>query len=225
VALLDVDRFAGIGDRTARSGPGALTSNRRRALRSDRGGGQGPRSMDRPATCSYSALPMVQRWATTTHLRPSSRARVESIMRGHLLPHFGAQPLASIRTTDIRAFFADLFASGLASATVRKVFNVLHSILGAAEESGVIGRSPCLGIRLAAPTRTEPRFLTPGEIERLALAVNKRYSSLIPGGSLRRAPVRRAHRATGGSYRLPAFSSHGRGRHRGGCWTPSPRPD
>ena len=37
-----------------------------------------------------------QWWPTTVNLRPSSRARDESYARTHLLPSFGAMPLAAI---------------------------------------------------------------------------------------------------------------------------------
>ena len=118
-------------------------------------------------------------WATTTHLRPSSRARTEHTLGKHLVPRFGADRLASIRPTDVRAFVADLSAKGLAPATVRKVYTVLAQILRAAEESGLIGRSPCLGVKLPAPVRAEPRFLSPEEIATLAAAIDARYRAMI----------------------------------------------
>jgi len=41
-------------------------------------------------------------WATTMHLRPSSRARAEGIVRNWLVPRFGDRPLAAIRANDRR---------------------------------------------------------------------------------------------------------------------------
>lgn len=62
---------------------------------------------------------------------------------------------------------------------MRKVYNVLRAILGAAEESGIIGRSPCVGIRLGAPRRVEPRFLTVGEIAQLVTTIGERHRALV----------------------------------------------
>ena len=120
-----------------------------------------------------------QWWATTMHLRPSSRARSEGIVRNQLVPRFGDWPLASIRPTDVRAFVSELAAGGLAPGSVRKVYNVLRSVLKAAEESGLIGRSPCVGISLPPVGRREMRFLSPEEIVLLANEVPERFRALI----------------------------------------------
>ena len=118
-------------------------------------------------------------WKTTTHLRPSSRARNEGILRNHVLPRFRGRPLAGIIPTDVRTFVSELHAAGLAPATVRKTYNVFSAIMGAAEESSLIARSPCIGIRLPKATRAEPRFLGPEELAALADAVPDRYRALV----------------------------------------------
>ena len=120
-----------------------------------------------------------QWWGTTMHLRPSSRARSQGIVRNQLVPQFGDRPLASIRPTDVRGFVSQLAGSGLAPGSVRKVYNVLRSILRAAEESGLIGRSPCVGVSLPPANRREMRFLAPEEIVRLAKEVPERFRALI----------------------------------------------
>jgi integrase len=118
-------------------------------------------------------------WTTVNHLRPSSRARSEGILRKHLLPRFGEWPLAGILPTDVRAFVSDLYAEGLAPASVRKAYNVFRAIMRAAEESNVIGRSPCIGIKLPKAVSNEPRFLSPEELGALADAVPDRYRALV----------------------------------------------
>jgi len=122
----------------------------------------------------------VAKWfETTAHLRPSSRARTDGILREHLLPRFGSRPLASIDTDDIRTLVSDLSARGLAPASVRKVYNVLRPILRAAEEARYIGRSPCVGIKLPKATRTQMRFLSPEEVAELARATPERHRALV----------------------------------------------
>jgi integrase len=118
-------------------------------------------------------------WPTTLHLRPSSRARSEGILQTRLLPRFGSRRLESLRSTDVRAFVAELSEEGLSAGSVRKIYNVLRAMLRAAVEADVIGRSPCLGVDLPPLTRLEMRFLEAVELERLAQAINERYAALI----------------------------------------------
>lgn len=117
------------------------------------------------------------------HLRPSSRARVESDLRVYLLPRFGARALATITPVEVRSFVADLSAAGLSPASVRKAYNVLSPMMRAAVEAGLIGRSPCLGVRLPAAQAREMRFLHPEEVSRLAGAVPDRYRALVALGA------------------------------------------
>jgi len=84
-----------------------------------------------------------------------------------------------IRPTDVRAFVSELAAEGLSPGSVRKVYNVLRRLFRAAEESGVIGRSPCVGIDLPPLPKKEMRFLTAVELERLATEIGPRYGPLI----------------------------------------------
>ncbi len=118
-------------------------------------------------------------WATTMHLRPSSRARAEGVVRNWLVPRFGDRPLAAIRPTDVRAFIAEVAAGGLGPGSVRKIYNVLRVVLRAAEESGMIGRSPCVGVSLPPIRKREMRFLSPDEIVLLAHEIPERYRALI----------------------------------------------
>lgn len=118
-------------------------------------------------------------WPTTLHLRPSSRARSEGILHGRLLPRFGGRRMESLRSTDVRAFVAELSAEGLSPGSVRKVYNVLRAMLRAAVEADVIGRSPCLGVNLPPLKRRESRFLEAVELELLARELNERYAALI----------------------------------------------
>src|SRR3712207_6445702 len=49
-----------------------------------------------------------QWWATTTNLRPSTRARDESYLKNYVLPRFSDSELARITQLEVRAWVADL---------------------------------------------------------------------------------------------------------------------
>ncbi len=117
---------------------------------------------------------------TIVDLRDSTLSRDLGMVRNHLLPHFGRTPLAAITTTDVRSLVAQLQASGQHSpATVRKIGQVLAKIMASAVEGGLIGRSPCTGVRLPVETRRDMRFLTPEQVGELADAIGPAYGTLV----------------------------------------------
>ena len=58
---------------------------------------------------------------STVNLSPSTKARQDGIVRGHIVPRVGDLPLARIENADVQAWVAELSARGLAPATVKKV--------------------------------------------------------------------------------------------------------
>lgn len=120
-----------------------------------------------------------QWWATTTNLRPSTRARDESYLKNYVLPRFGDAELARISQLEVRAWVSELVARGLAPATVQKAYQILGKVLGAAVDGGLIAVSPCHKVPLPKIESEEMRFLTPEEIARLAQSIEGRYRAFV----------------------------------------------
>jgi integrase len=118
-------------------------------------------------------------WATTTDLRPSTRARNEASLRNHALPRFGELPLAAITQLEVRGWVADLTAKSLAPATVVKAYQVFSKVMGAAVDAGLIAQSPCRRVPLPRSEHEEMRFLTPTEVARLADAIAPRFRAFV----------------------------------------------
>ena len=122
----------------------------------------------------------VQRWwSTTVDLRPSSRARDESYLRSLVLPRFAHLQLAHIEHLEVRAWIAELTASGRSPATVVKAAQILAKVLAAAVDAGLLPASPATGVPLPRVERQEMRFLSPPEVARLAHAIDPRYSAAV----------------------------------------------
>jgi integrase len=118
-------------------------------------------------------------WSTTTNLRPTTRARDETLLRLHALPRFGDMPLAAIRQLEVRAWVAELSAKGLAPATVVKAYQLFGKVLAAAVDAGYLAQTPCRNVPLPKIEQEEMRFLTPTEIVDLAESIHSRYRSLV----------------------------------------------
>ena len=123
---------------------------------------------------------MAEYQATRVNLGLQTQARDEATVRNHILPSFGPWLIGSIQPIHVAQWVADLDARGYAPATVRKAYQLLAAALDAAVESGLIGRSPCRGVKLPKlETTGEIRFLDASEISRLAAAIDSRYSAMV----------------------------------------------
>ena len=122
-------------------------------------------------------------WETTVNLRPTTRARDESYARNHVIPEFGAYPLATIDHTMITAWVARLSKAGLAPATVHKAHQILGKCLAAAVDSGRIRANPCDRVKLPRIERHEMLFLDPSQVATLHAEMDERYRAFVLVGA------------------------------------------
>ena len=117
-------------------------------------------------------------WPTVTNLRPSTRTRDEQYFRSHVLPKFGAVPLARLERTALRHWVADLGSSDgsdLAPATVHRVVQLMNKCVNAAVEDRLISANPVANLPLPRIERKEMRFLTHDQVWTLAETIDERY--------------------------------------------------
>jgi integrase len=120
------------------------------------------------------------RWlATTAHLRAKTRVGYESDLRVHVLPVFAHRPVGSIQQVGVRRFVSDMIANGAAPGTVRNARKLLRLVLGTAEGSGAIRTNPCNGVRVPASPKAEMVYLSPEQVETLAVAIGPRFATLV----------------------------------------------
>lgn len=111
--------------------------------------------------------------------RPGTQEREESTLRAYVIPALGSRSLVSIQRTDVQEWVDALVAKGLAPATVRRHYGVLHKLLEEAVDSDRIPRSPCRKIALPEAEGREQRFLDAGEVERLYESFDARYRAMV----------------------------------------------
>ncbi len=123
---------------------------------------------------------MAEYQATRVNLGRQTQARDEATIRNHVLPRFGNWMIGSIQPIHVAQWVADLDAARYAPATVRKAYQLLAAAMNAAVESGLIGRSPCRGVKFPKlKTMSTIRYLEPAEINVLADAIDPRYSAMV----------------------------------------------
>jgi integrase len=111
------------------------------------------------------------RWlAGQGHLKPSTRARYESILRVQLRPTWEGVALSDVSHADVVAWVARLTSSGLAPSFVRQAHRVFSMVLALAVRDGRMPRNPADKVPLPRAAKPEKRFLTHGEVADLAAA-------------------------------------------------------
>ncbi len=114
-------------------------------------------------------------WATQwlaaqLQLKPSTRARYESILRCHVLPTWTDVPLSAVTHADVSAWVTGVLASGQAPASVRQIHRVLSLVLSLAVLDGRLPRNPADKVRLPRSDKNDKRFLTRAQLTDLSEA-------------------------------------------------------
>jgi integrase len=116
---------------------------------------------------------------TKCDLRPTTHARLVSVVNTHVLPTFGRMQLSAIRNSAVRGWVADMIAKGYSASTVRKSYFALSEMLKAAAADRRIPHNPAEDVPLPAEPVGEQRFLTMDEVAVLASTIEPRYRAFV----------------------------------------------
>lgn len=110
---------------------------------------------------------------------PGTQGLYRQILATHVLPDFADLPLNRIDHAAVQRWVNQLSASGSAAGTVRNAYAVLRNCLNTAVRYNLLAANPCTNIDLPRANREEMLFLTPGEITRLANAIDPWYRVMV----------------------------------------------
>ncbi|HEV3355148.1 MAG TPA: hypothetical protein VG247_00035 [Pseudonocardiaceae bacterium] len=144
-----------------------------------------------PRAGKISIAEYAEGWRNQQLHRVATAARVESVLRLHIVPVLGPRrPLASIRSSHVQGWVKDRVAT-LSSVTVCTIYSgVLAPMFARAVIDKVIGVSPCVGIRLPEIADTEYVLPTADQVRLIADTVPERYRAVafVAAGCGLRAP-------------------------------------
>src|SRR5215217_330919 len=120
------------------------------------------------------------RWqATTTNLRPNTRALHNYLLRRFLLPAFAETALADLDLMAVRSWLAGLEREAVSPNTVAKAYRLLARIMDTAVEAGLIVRNPCSVKGAATERAPEMRVATVAQVAALAEEIDPRFRALV----------------------------------------------
>jgi integrase len=133
-----------------------------------------------PARGRVTVADVAAEWqASTTHLKPSTRAGYGYILDASILPALGHRQVATVRSSDVRAFVSEMQASGSAPGTVRNTFRVLKMVMQVAVDDERIKKNPCQGVKLPRSEHREQNYLTAEQVAAVASEMPESYRTVV----------------------------------------------
>jgi integrase len=117
-------------------------------------------------------------WMAQRDLKDRTREHYDKVLENHIVPTFGALPIASITADDVRAWHAKM---GTKTPTLRAhAYGLLRTIMGTALSDGKIKTNPCV-IRGAGSARRvhKIRPASLDEIEAITQAMPEQYRAMM----------------------------------------------
>ncbi|MBP2452519.1 site-specific integrase [Mycolicibacterium lutetiense] len=108
------------------------------------------------------------RWMKSHLIKPSGKRSYDSAWRVHVEPRWGRTPLSRVERQDVVDWVAELNEK-LGAKSVQRCHGVLHGVLQAAVDNGMIVRNVASKVRLPQPSDDDPVFLTHGQLEALII--------------------------------------------------------
>ncbi|MEU9329511.1 site-specific integrase [Streptomyces canus] len=127
----------------------------------------------------------VREWATrwlaavSPQLKHKTQASYRSLINSQIAPALGDRELSSLRPITVTEWVAQMRTKGLSPSRIRQAYRVLSQVMTSAVDNGLIGQTPCRGVRLPRMPQTEPHILTPLEASRLVRKAEKPHDLLI----------------------------------------------
>lgn len=111
------------------------------------------------------------------HMKPSGFRSYESAWRNHVLPVWEHNPINKVTFTEVQAWIAELASTRSASMTAT-IYSVLARILDDAVRDRILVSNPARGVKLPKRPPRHNVYLTPEQLDALAVA-SGRYGSLV----------------------------------------------
>lgn len=121
-------------------------------------------------------------WLASKRVRSTTKERMESIVRTHIVPKFGDRQLVRLRHEDVVGWVKELEDAGKRPGTVSKTFKVMNAMMKSAVVARRIPFNPCEGVELLPDDLREQRFLDKDQVKELAAAMKMlepRFYALI----------------------------------------------
>jgi integrase len=131
-----------------------------------------------PRRSTRTIADVVAQWrAANPGKRASTLAADDSALSVHVLPALGTRAVGSVTPADVQTL-VNAMARRLQPRTVRRNYGVLRAVLRFAEQSDVIARTPCRGIKLPGMAPVRRPQLSPADVAKLAIELGEEHGPM-----------------------------------------------
>jgi integrase len=118
-------------------------------------------------------------FATQVHVKPSTRAAIESDMNATIIPYWGLRKVGAIERADVQEWVAAMVLDGKAPRTVGTIFGRFTTFMAWCVEEKRVSANPAAGVNLPRGNKREHKFLTVTQVAALAAAIEGEYRGLV----------------------------------------------
>ncbi|MFC6090835.1 tyrosine-type recombinase/integrase [Saccharothrix lopnurensis] len=119
-------------------------------------------------------------WLKGLMLRQSTIDQLERNWRNHVAPALGHLSIGAVHPDMIRSWVAEVRGKGLSASTVHNIYGgVVAPLFTQAVIDHVIGRTPCVGIKLPELSDRQYAIPTPSEVHALTSATDAPYQAAV----------------------------------------------
>lgn len=116
-----------------------------------------------------------KKWWAARVVEEHTRRKDRGILRNHIDPHFTGRRVSSIGRMDVQGWVSGLEAAGVGPQMIRRAYNLLSSMMGAAVLEGLIPTTPCRKIALPKTPTRHPAWFTPEQATAIVRALPERH--------------------------------------------------
>ena len=115
------------------------------------------------------------KWWDARVVEEATRAGDKGVLANHIDPRFKGTRLAGIGRMDVQAWVKQMQRDGVGTHAIRRAYNLLTTMLGAAVLEGVLTVSPCRKIDLPATPAKAPAWFTVDEVKAIVAELPHRH--------------------------------------------------
>lgn len=119
-----------------------------------------------------------ERWMTARVVEPETHRGDSSMLKTHILTEWSRWQLAAITPLEVQRWVRERERAGAGAQAIRRAYNLLRTMLGAAVLEGLIESNPCDGVALPRVPDRAPVWFTHAEAGRILEALGEPHRTM-----------------------------------------------